>query len=310
MICKSLFQRQTFLKPMKVETFGMSLQGLLSWLTWNIGYLLYLLCTALPILFYIVCLFLMAVKREASITLSIIMVALINPLVSIPIGIFTKSVGQYFSKKLFRNQPSTTLTKIISRLVTYSLNFHLTLIAGLIYYLFAIWINLDESSDIDFNDEPYDLCTCDILTELGQLCTNRETDFSFQNRVIRFSIPLFLQIFILISISCHLVHSLVLYIPSPLTLIDFITGINHVDPSKSNNTMEKRQNEVSKKKSFKISCSFIAIVYIVGVISSPYYGFNLFLGHLPRNDNGISSLNLIDLWFLICDEISFQTQFV
>ena len=276
---------------MKAATFRVSLQGLSSWLIWKFGYLLYLLCTALPILFYIVCLFLMAVKREASITLSIIMVALINPLVSIPIGIFAKSVGQYFSKKLFQNKPSTTFTKIIYRLVTYSLNFHLALIAALIYYLFAIWINLDESSDIDFNDEPYDLCTCDILTELGQLCTNRETDFSFQNRVIRFSIPLFLQIFIVISITCHIVHSLVLYIPSPLTLIDFITGRDHDDPSKSNSPSEKSQDEVIKNKSFKTSCCFFAIVYIVGVISSPYYGFNLFLGHLPKNDNGISNLN-------------------
>ena len=271
---------------MKTVNFEKTLRGLSVWLLSKSGYLLYLLCTGLPILFYIVCLFLMAVKREASITLSIIMAALINPLVSIPLGISAKTLGQFLLKKLSPKQPSSALIKVVLRLFTYSLNCHLTLIAGLTYYLFAIWIDSEESSDIDFTNKLYDQCTCDILTELHLPCENRETETSFQNRVIQFSIPLFLQTLIIIAILCHIVHAMVLYIPSPLTLIDLILGVKQT----SNSGISIKQTETvakwkRKENLFKALCGVIAMVYMVGIASSPYYGFNLFLGS-SSDENG------------------------
>lgn len=261
---------------METSAFDKSLHGIAIWLLWNFGYILYLLCTGLPILFYIFCLFLMAIKRETSITLSIIMAVLINPLVSIPVGVTANTLGQYLSKKLSPKIFSDTVKQLISRIFTYSLNCHLTLIAGLIYYLFVIWINSDQSSDIDFNNKPYDQCTCDILTENNLPCENRETDSSFQNRVIRFSIPMFLQIFLALSISCHMIHALVLYIPSPLTLIDLILGLKQDGKSKTRANQKKRHL-------YKTSCCLLTIVYMIGIVSSPYYGFDLFLG---SHENG------------------------
>ena len=160
-------QRQTFLRPMKTVNFEKTLQGSSVWLLCKLGYLIYLLCTGLPILFYIVCLFLMAVKREASITLSIIMAAMINPLVAIPIGVSMKTIGQFFTRKLIPNAPTTKLGMTVLRIITYSLNCHLTLIAALTYYLFMVWIDSEQSSSVNFSNLPYNLCFCELLTELG-----------------------------------------------------------------------------------------------------------------------------------------------
>ena len=283
---------------MKTVNFDKTLLGLSSWLFSKSGYLLYLLCTGLPILFYIVCLFLMAVKREASITLSIIMAVMINPLVAIPIGVTMKTTDQFFKRKLISYSPTTKLGITVLRLLTYSLNCHLTLIAGLTYYLFMVWIDSEESSSINFNNLPYNLCFCELLTELGfgqDYCANWESNSSFQNQLVMISLPLVLQMFLLTSFLCHILHSLIIYIPSPLTLMDFYVGLKQDNvesfgtisrPTSLRNNLRHSLTKLSVRTNFfKVSCCLIAITYMVGLVSSPYYGFNLFLGS-SAEDNG------------------------
>ena len=280
---------------MKTINFEKTFHGLSVWFLSNSGYLLYLLCTALPILFYIVCLFLMAVKIEASITLSIIMAAMINPLVAMPIGVTMKTIGQFFKRKFFPNSPTTKLGMTVLRLFTYSLNCHLTLIALFTDYLNMVWIDSEESSNINFNNLPYNLCFCELLTELGfgqDYCANWESEQSFQNQLIIVSLPLVIQIFLLTSFLCHILHSLIIYIPSPLTLIDFYVGLkqdNTESLTRISRPTGSKNNYLAKLRgrtnTFKTSCCLIAIVYMVGLVSSPYYGFNLFLGS-SADENG------------------------
>ena len=287
---------------MTTVNFEKTLHGLSVWISWNLSYLFYLLCTALPILFYIVCLFLMTVKREASITLSIIMAAMINPLVAIPIGVTMKTIGQFLKNKLIPNQPVSRIVVIFLRLFTYSLNCHLTLIDGLIYYLYVIWIDSEESSSNNFSNLPYNQCFCDFLTEVGfgqDYCANWESETSFQNQLIIVSLPLVLQMFLLTSFLCHILHSLMIYIPSPLTLINFYVGLKQ-DSVESFGTISRptgprnnQRHSLTKSRVrnnvFKVSCCLIAITYMVGLVSSPYYGFNLFLGSSADQNGNVKS---------------------
>ena len=279
---------------MKTVNFERTLSGLSVWLLSKSGYLLYLLCTGLPILSYIVCLFLMAVKREASITLSIMMAAMINPLVTIPIGVTIETIGQLLKSKLIPNQLVSRIFVIFLRLFTYSLNCHLTLIAGLMYYLYIIWIDSGESSSNNFSNLPYNQCFCELLTELGfgqDYCSNWESDSSFQNQLIIVSLPMVLQLFLVTSFSCHILHSLIIYIPSPLTLIDFYVGLKQENaksfvkisrPTAPRNNLTHSLTKLKGRTSiFKASCCLIAIVYMVGIV----YGFNLYLGS-STDENG------------------------
>ena len=289
---------------MTIVNFEKTLRGSSVWLLWNLGYLLYLLCTGLPILFYIVCLFLMAVKREASITLSIIMAAMINPLVAIPIGVALKTIGDFLKRKIIPNQSVSRIAMIFLRLFTYSLNCHLTLIAGLTYYLYIIWIDSEQSSSNNFSNLPYDQCFCVFLTELGfgqDYCANWESKTSFQNKLIIVSLPLVLQMFLITSFLCHILHSLIIYIPPPLTLIDFYIGTKQDNAesfariSRSTSSRNSLRHSLAKLRGrtniFKASCCLIAVFYMVGLVSSPYYGLNLFLGS-SADDNG----NLLKSW--------------
>ena len=280
---------------MKTINLEKTLRGLSVWLLSKSGYLLYLLCTGLPILFYIVCLLLITVKMEASITLSIIMAAMINPLVTIPIGVAMKTTSQFLISILISNQPVSRIVVIFLRLFTYSLNCHLTLIAGLTYYLFMVWIDSEQSSEINFSNLPYDQCLCDVLTDLEldeKYCFNWENDSSFQNQLVSISLPLILQMFLFTSFTCHLIHSLIIYIPLPLTLINFYVGLNQ-DNAKSIARISRPRNNLRHSLAklgvriniFKTSCCFIAILYMVALASSPYYGFNLFLAS-SANENG------------------------
>ena len=207
-----------------------------------------------------------------------------------------KTIGQCFKRNIFLNpspnqKPVSRIVVIFLRFFTYSLNCYLTLIAGLIYYLYVIWIDSEQSSSINFSNLPYDQCFCDILTELGfgqDYCANWESDSSFQNQLIIIPSQLVLQLFLFASLFCHILHSLIIYIPSPLTLIDFYVGLKQ-DNAKSLATISRqtgsRNNLVhslaklrERTNIFKASCCLIAIFYLVGLASSPYYGSILFLG--------------------------------
>ena len=189
---------------------------------------------------------------------------------------------------------------IFLRLFTYSLNCHLTLIAGLIYYLYIIWIDSEQSSSVNFSNLPYNQCFCEFLTELGfdqKYCANWESDNSFQNKqLIMISLPLVIQMFLFTSVLCHLIHSLIIYIPSPLTLIDFYVGMKQGNaeslarisrPTCPRNNLGHSLAKVRGRTNiFKASCCLIAVFYMVGFVSSPFYGFNLFLGtSVDKNGN-------------------------
>ena len=163
------------------------------------------------------------------IELPIIMAVMLHPTIAIPIGIFVNFTGQYLSLKLFQSQPDTIMVKGLQRVFTYSLNVHLAIIAGLTYYLYAIWIPLELTSTLNFENLSFDQCLCEELAMNNITCTNKETENSFQNIFIGVPIPPFLIALLSASISCHLVHSLIIYIPSPLTLIDLIVGLKKVD---------------------------------------------------------------------------------
>ena len=211
-----------------------------------------------------------------------------------------KTIGQLFKRKLFPNSSTSKLAMTVVRLFTYSLNCHLTLIAGLIYYLYVIWIDSEESSSINFSNLPYNQCFCDFLTEIGfgqDYCANWESETSFQNQLIIISLPLVLQMFLLTSFLCHILHSLIIYIPSPLTLINFYVGLKQDNtnslarisrPTGSRNNLRHSLAKLRGRTNvFKVSCCLIAVFYMVALASSPYYGFNLFLGS-SANENGNS----------------------
>ena len=157
---------------------------------------------------------------------------------------------------------------------------HLFLIAGLIYYLFNIWIRLEVASTMNFSNKPFDQCDCDALSETNTLCENNETENSFQNIFIGVPMPPFIVAFIVTSAMCHIFHSLILYFPAPINLLDFYLGDSQDDDLSDDIEM---QSEKSKGHSFhqnkiikglKISCVIMSIVYLIVIVTSPNYTFD------------------------------------
>ena len=175
----SSFQRQLTIQPMDTKPFKKTFKGGLLWFLWKIGLVIYVLCSALPMIGYIVCLFVISIKRETSIIISIVMMAMLHPLVTIVIGMFAKIIGQLLCK----NYPKFFKNKILERMLTYSINLHFTIIAGLTIYFNEIWIISEKAARFAFSSKSYDQCTCEILDRLdyGYLCANLESNRPFQN---------------------------------------------------------------------------------------------------------------------------------
>ena len=115
---------------------------------------------------------------------------------------------------------------------------HLFLIAGLIYYLFNIWIRLEVASTMNFSNKPFDQCDCDALSETNTPCENNETENSFQNIFIGVPMPPFIVAFIVTSAMCHIFHSLILYFPAPINLLDFYLGDSQDEDLSDDNEMQ------------------------------------------------------------------------
>ena len=137
---------------METPAFEKSFKGATNWFLWKIGFGIYLLSSALPMICFIASLFVIAIKRETSILIAVVMMVMLHPFVTIIFGIFVETMGQILSKKL----PLFFKRDIMSRLFTYSINGHFTMIASLALYLYEMKITLGKAKALDFSDKSYD----------------------------------------------------------------------------------------------------------------------------------------------------------
>ena len=249
-----------------------SVKGFCTWVAWQCGFLVYQICIALPIALFITTLFFIGIARVSSPSLSITMAALLHPVVTLPIAILIYTTRKLLWTNWLQNRSKILSVRILSRLLTYSLNCHLALIAGLTLYLFELWKIFKDSTSLNFNNKPFNQCLCnDILPQYNVTCTNEEAGNSFQNKFLHIPINSILICFLLTAISCHLIQSLFIALPEPLPLLNFVLG---------NEQMQNFENKWKDKSFyiFKIIGAFIGIVYIAILVSSPYYTFTTFQG--------------------------------
>ena len=228
-------QRQTFLQPMETREFEWSTRGICVWFLSKLACIIYLLTSALPIILYIACLFLITVKRESDIILAGFMVVTVHPVLSLLIGVLMKTLGDFFFDNSCEVE-STRLAKvylILGRMFTYSINLHFTFVSGTIYYLFQEWCLMKQSSNLDYTNSAFDQCTCQKLKTLAA-CTNSDDDF--QQKFIKYSIPTFLSIFFIASLICHFVQACLTILPPPIRLLDYMLGSIKVHVSKLRKT--------------------------------------------------------------------------
>ena len=259
-----------------------TVSGLFNWLIWKIAHLTYLICCTLPMGLYLVCLLLITIKRESSTVLSISMMIMLHPLATIPTGFFVKVIGQYLSKTLFKDtHPQKLIFKLIKRVLTYSINCHLALIATMTYILYVLWMGFEMSSNLNFSNKPFNQCECDILSDYGHAyeCTNKEAENSFQNQFLNVKLPVVIISLLVSSILCHIIQSILVQLPAPVTLLDFVLCHNKKEgeidwPSSSQQTFSKSSKIM---KFMKVSSVFLVICYVASIMTSPFYTFDLFL---------------------------------
>ena len=270
---------------MNTPSLEKTIQGFFHWMKWKIAYILYLLCAVLPIALCLTCIMVLSISRRSTIVFPIIMSAMLHPVVMIPFGVFTKFLEEYLLVKLFNRYCRFKLLKqILCRLFTYSINVHLSLLAGLIFYQYNIWIALESTSTLNFNNKPFNLCPCDALSEINEPCINKETENSFQNMFVGVSNTPFLISFLVTSIACHFIHSLIIALPSPIPLSTYVLGdsSNQNDNSSVHDNDEvdstKRKPDTSSStkaaKSFKVSCCFLVVLYIATILTTQFTSFD------------------------------------
>ena len=283
------------MRPLKIQSSGTSLQGFWNWFSLKIVFATYILSSGLPVIGYMACLFVIAIKREATILISMIMMMMMNPVITVSIGVFAKTIGKSLSNRF----PQLYNLKILARLFTYSINCHFAMVASLTMYMYKMWIGLEKRAEFAFSDTSFDKCTCDVLNEIGQDCINRETGYSFQNLFLIVDMQKMLFAFLVISIICHLIQSMFMYLPAPIPLFQFIVG--KVDENGKTESKFKLQNlnvehdaKLDKSKALngfttnriKLFCCMIAVTFFVGLVGFPYYGFDQLPEELISTKNG------------------------
>lgn len=297
---------------METPAFQKSLKGVFVWFLWKIGFVIYVLSSALPMIGFITSLFVIAIKREADILICVVMLAMLHPIVNLIIGVLTKTIGQFLSSKfsmLYKH-------KIVARLFTYSINYHFAMIAALTLYLYEMWMTLRKlglTAGLDFSNESYDQCTCDILKAKGIECTNTETDYNFQNLFLTIPVRILLLVFLTTSVSCHLIQSIFECLPAPIQLLHFIIGKEESRDEtfkKESGSLIEMENlngigvpvVTNKPKTMKwkqvLSCTF-AVVFFTGIVGSPFYGFGLFSEKVESSRNGNDYICLCRILSLI-----------
>ena len=262
-----------------------TMKGVFYWLKWKIAYLVYLLCAGVPIAICITCMMTLAIARRSTIVLPIIITVMLHPVVMIPFGIITKIVEENLSFILFKPHTNKTTLLILKRLLTFSVNLYLALISGLIYYLYNIWIMFEVASTMNFSNEPFDQCPCAALSENDIPCINKETENSFQNIFLGVSIQPFLIIFMVTSIVCHVIHSSIMFFPTPINILDYILGHKALVES------EIESNSDGFGKTNRILCCILSITYIVLALTCPSYTFDT---SVSKGKSHIRFLFLID----------------
>ena len=259
---------------MKTPGFEKTLDGICRWFKWKLAYLVYLSCAAFPIAITIACLLILAIARRSTIVLPIIMSLMLHPAIMVPFGVTIKIIEEYLSAKVFHKGSSVTMM-LIRRTFTYSINIHLAMISSVLYYLYAVWIALSITSNMNFNNEPFNQCECIILGQNGQECSNKETENSFQNFFVGVPIQPFLIALFVTSIFCHMIHSLVLQFPAPISLLNYVLGV----PDETIQKNEKQESESTKYSFwFKSSCFLLSIIYTAAILTSPSYSYGSFIG--------------------------------
>ena len=280
---------------MTIPDLEKTIKAMCYWFIWKIAQVGYFLCSALPMALYISCLFVVAIERRSTIELPIIMTVMLHPLVAIPIGMFVDIIGQYLSSKLLKNGTGNIKVEILSRLFTYSINFHLAVIAALLFYLYEIWIPLEIASNLNFENQPFNQCQCGPLSKNNITCVNDETENSFQNKFLGVAIEPFLIAFLVVSFTSHLIHSLILVLPAPIKLLHFYLG--QVGDQASVKTKSATTNQHPKSpaliKSFpsKYAVPVLVITLMAGIMASPYIFFNTHLDDGKLNFKSTSTIN-------------------
>ena len=80
---------------METPAFEKSFKGAFIWFLWKIGFVTYVLTSALPMIGFICCLFIIAIKRDAPILISIIMMIMLHPMFTLIIGSSTQTMGKF-----------------------------------------------------------------------------------------------------------------------------------------------------------------------------------------------------------------------
>ena len=273
-------QRQIYLQPFTKASTDLCKKIILKLL-----FLLYLSVVGTPIIMYVISVMFVTVKRDLSIALSILMVSMIHPIISLTFGLSIKCVRQFISN--FWPKRYKIKSTIWKRLMTFSINVYLALIGIIIYYL--ILMDFCQWKEYDYMDQSYDKCLCDELISRGQKCKNEDDDF--QNYLKDFTVENFILAFSSVSLACHIIHSLTIAIPPPIPMIDFILGSSKKATNQENICaieLEKKTEPVppqviftekeTKSKigwswsmCFKVFCFFISIAFIGSVIASPLF---------------------------------------
>ena len=254
-----------------------TMHGMLKWLRWKIAHLVYLLIAVFPITICLISMVALAISRRSSIILPIVMSTMLHPVVIVPIGVSTKIIENYLATKIFTNYLNKTALVILRRIFTYSLNVHLALIACLTNYLYHIWIGLEKTNNVFVYNELYNQCKCIILGNNGQQCLNKDTENFFQHLFNGVPIQPFLISFIVIAIGCHLLNSIVMCLPGPMKLLDFVLGRNNETSNKHVETVSTNQHNSRITKVLKTICILLSIAYFALVGTCHNYVFGTFL---------------------------------
>ena len=212
-------------------------------------------------------------------------------------GVSIKSTSQFFSwiwPKRFKIEKD-----VWKRLSTFSMNTYLSMIGVLIFFLISKDVSLGK--EYQYKNQAYNKCVCDEFKRIREPCPNEDGD-DFQNNFVNFPIQNFVLSFSIVSIACHVIHSLVVVIPPPVPMMDFILGLEkdhdpkgqetresyEMTPRSPDNTRSTHEPRVEDSKCkrgwtilFKLLCIVLTLSVVGFLIAVPY----LDLGKSSSIDN-------------------------
>ena len=184
-----------------------------------------------PITLYMICLYVTAISRESLGIFTVIMVAMIHPLVSLSIGFFASCIHKLFhfclrttSMESVKNNPGLMS---FSRLANLSFNVYLSLIACLMFYLFRLSVAYREKADLilsafnDFTGTIFNKCTCPSGDPRSECANN---DDNVQNYLTHIPTEFLFLMFIFVPLGLHVFHSL--FINQTIHMTDVIFSGN------------------------------------------------------------------------------------